>query len=550
MLKKAFKGISSRLRDGSDDEDHGILQAQGQSSIAEPRTEPPIANDLDIFRYRYHHGANLGGIFVLEKWLFSEMFDEGCSGDSELDAVQTSLKRHGLSETRNKWEAHWASPLKQELIAQLLERHCTTVRIPIGYFTLGPRFCQGTPFEGEIAEVYARSWSIFTALCRELHRAGIGILVDFHACPGGANTDAHSGTSSGNVELWTSKSNKTLAGECLMYILKQIQAGELPGCIGLQLCNEAAKGHDDAVYAWYASMLDSASKIDNTIPIYISDAWDLPRASVWVRSHNSVTNHGNPVVIDTHKYFCFGDADKASVPEQIISRIPNEECCPGGPSGDIFKAGALDVIIGEWSCVIDGQTWDKASQYGHVDRDALVRGFGQAQSQRWHAAAGGHMFWTATMAWPPGGEWGFLEMSDKGAVQAPPYHTLDFETVRQRFEAAESQRTNRYQRCVGSHVGYWHDKVQGEEAERWRYRDGFALGWKDAGVFWMARVNGLVGPRTRGADRIGLLDLWMRKRAREVGQVTYESRKETMAWRWEHGFREGVGCFEKEVGNR
>ena len=41
----------------------------------------------DILRYRSHHGINLGGIFVLEKWLFPEMFDASVAGHSEHEAV-------------------------------------------------------------------------------------------------------------------------------------------------------------------------------------------------------------------------------------------------------------------------------------------------------------------------------------------------------------------------------------------------------------------------------------------------------------------------------
>lgn len=41
----------------------------------------------DILRYRYHHGPNLGGIFVFEQWLHGSMFDANSAGSSELDAV-------------------------------------------------------------------------------------------------------------------------------------------------------------------------------------------------------------------------------------------------------------------------------------------------------------------------------------------------------------------------------------------------------------------------------------------------------------------------------
>jgi hypothetical protein len=41
----------------------------------------------EILRYRYHHGPNIGSIFVLEKWLHGSMYDAGAAGSSELDAV-------------------------------------------------------------------------------------------------------------------------------------------------------------------------------------------------------------------------------------------------------------------------------------------------------------------------------------------------------------------------------------------------------------------------------------------------------------------------------
>ena len=51
-----------------------------------PRTiSPPTATD--VLRFRFQHGVNLGSVFVLERWLSPQMFAEGCTGNSELDAV-------------------------------------------------------------------------------------------------------------------------------------------------------------------------------------------------------------------------------------------------------------------------------------------------------------------------------------------------------------------------------------------------------------------------------------------------------------------------------
>jgi len=74
----------------------------GRSSGSDPEQEPtwPPADDkpemqpptaLDVLRYRYQYGVNLGGIFVLEKWISPGMFESWTKEGSELDAVTASV---------------------------------------------------------------------------------------------------------------------------------------------------------------------------------------------------------------------------------------------------------------------------------------------------------------------------------------------------------------------------------------------------------------------------------------------------------------------------
>lgn len=63
---------------------------------------PPTLQEVN--RYRTHHGANIGSVFVLEKWLFPSMFLESAKGGSELSAVQAFVDAHGLEAARGKWE--------------------------------------------------------------------------------------------------------------------------------------------------------------------------------------------------------------------------------------------------------------------------------------------------------------------------------------------------------------------------------------------------------------------------------------------------------------
>ena len=58
-------------------------------------------------RYRYHHGTNLGSVFILERWLTPSMFHESAKGSSELAAVEAWVKLEGIEKTRERFERHW-----------------------------------------------------------------------------------------------------------------------------------------------------------------------------------------------------------------------------------------------------------------------------------------------------------------------------------------------------------------------------------------------------------------------------------------------------------
>lgn len=107
------------------------------------------------------------------------------------------------------------------------------------------------------------------------------------------------------------------------------------------------------------------------------------------------------------------------------------------------------------------------------------------------------------------------------------------------------------------------------------------LGWTDARDFFRARCDGIALPhgdgdtvksdrlgghdgaadskpveevmaglsigRSRdGADKIGVLDLWVLKRMREEKCADIKTCK--FGWEWEQGFRKGVGDFYAAVG--
>lgn len=408
----------------------------------------------------------------------------------------------------------------------------TSVRVPLGYFTLGPAFTTGTPFAGNIAQVYVGAWSAVCRLCGRLYSHGIGVLLDFHALPGNANTEDHGGVSTKRAELWDHRSNLSLAKKCLVFMAEEVQKGSIKGCLGIELCNEACWGAK--MYDWYSGVINAIGRVDSSIPLYISDAWDLNTAMAWCRNMNQ-RGAGNPVGVDTHRYYTFSEQDKSESPQQIIERVRCELGEVQGGPGDVTGKGAVQVFLGEWSCCMTDDSWAKA---GGSAKDDLVGEFGKTQIEQWRKKAGGAFFWTAKMEWMDGGEWGLFETVKKGAVLPPTNLTLSFDDVSKAAERARMQMSEMKKKAVDSHVGYWNSTSPGGQFEHWRFEQGWDSGFADALGFYEMRSRGaLLGARA-GADIIGCLDLWIMKRLRETAQTG------GCAWEWEHGFRQGVGNCE------
>jgi aryl-phospho-beta-D-glucosidase BglC (GH1 family) len=495
------------------------------------RIAPPTA--LDVIRYRYHHGVNLGSIFVLEQWLHPSMFPASSPGGAELDAVTHSLQTLGLEATRAKWEQHWASAVSAADLSWLVnEAHCTSMRLPVGYFTLGKQFCVGTPFE-TVSEVYVNAWGAVRKLVACARSYGIGVLLDLHALPGGANGDAHSGTSSGRAEFWGHGFNMRYASQCLEFMAKEIK--EMDGVVGLQVVNEAvwdAKG----LYGWYEEVLIQIQNIDRNLPVYVSDAWDLDRALKWSNGRRG----GNPVVVDTHRYYTFSDKDRSQAPAEIITRLPGELLELNGKDGSISDRGEAQVVIGEYSCVLDGQTWRSVQP---ESKDGYVKQFGHAQSKKWQERSGGAYFWTYKMDWMDGGEWGFVEQTKKGNLLAPPSLLIPMQEVRHKTKQALQRRDELGSRARKSHEEYWKNTSPLGHFEHERYSDGWNVGFSDAFSFFVMRADGGLGEKAgKGGDRIGCLDIWVKKRLLESDQ------KGPFVWEWEQGLRAGIQAFNGVVG--
>ena len=259
----------------------------------------------------------------------------------------SSIKIRGLDATRAKWEAHWSNALSSQNIIWLATvANCTTIRLPFGYFTLGPAFCDKTPF-APIANVYAIAWPSLKALVARCSSHGIGVLLDFHALPGGANAEIHSGTSSGKAQLWEQKFNLDLSLRCIERVAREATNGSMNNIVGLQLCNEAERDAP-GMYKFYDAALARIAAVDADLPVYISDAWNLDKALGYALGKNSVSGGSktNPVVVDTHCYYTFSEKDRSRSPQELVEQVTTDSMLLSEPAGNVFENKGEENLSG------------------------------------------------------------------------------------------------------------------------------------------------------------------------------------------------------------
>jgi aryl-phospho-beta-D-glucosidase BglC (GH1 family) len=200
---------------------------------AAPVGKPP--DKKSIYRNRYNFGVNFGSLFLLEKFIFHQFFINDTN--TEFDAISAYIKEHGEEKTRSDLENHWNSYVTDDDWNWLKSKGVTGIRIPVGYWHVdGGSFTKGTPFS-KIAPVYKNSWGILKSLIAKAEQYGIGVLVDLHALPGGANTAEHSGIQLKKAEFWGDGKDEKIALSILEFIAQDLKKFE--NISGLQIINES-----------------------------------------------------------------------------------------------------------------------------------------------------------------------------------------------------------------------------------------------------------------------------------------------------------------------
>ncbi|KAF8212362.1 glycoside hydrolase superfamily [Mycena galopus ATCC 62051] len=353
-----------------------ILRAvAGASNDQDPLVQPFPPFDQEfatICRYRQQQSVNLGSWFVNENWISPSTFAQARGPNvSEIDIASGSNARAIL-------ENHWDTFINETDFAYLRKVGINTVRLPIGYWSLGPAFCQGTPFDA-YADVYTNSWSHVVRAINWAGNAGMGVLVDLHGAPGSQNGQPHSGISDGKTGLFNSETNMNRTLEILKFLAQQLC--DVSNVVGIQILNEPQDCAE--LPGFYDKAIAAIRQIPCDLPLYIHDAFNLKKYGDYVANQANQTGF---IVEDHHSYFVFTADDKKKSTSQHTEDIRTS----------VTKSFQTDsnnrsLIIGEWSCAQSPQSSSQETNPAAARRD-----FGMAQLDAYsdRNTTGGWSFWT------------------------------------------------------------------------------------------------------------------------------------------------------------
>lgn len=158
-----------------------------------------------------------------------------CAANDRISELDIAAGWGSAAGARAVLERHWDTFIQQGDLDYLETIGINTVRLPIGYWSLGPDWCRDTPYDA-VGQVYNNSWNRVLHAIKMAEGVGIGVLVDLHGAVGSQNGQDHSGVSDGKTNLFGNQAYLDKTVNVLVYLAEQLV--EVTNVVGIQLLNE------------------------------------------------------------------------------------------------------------------------------------------------------------------------------------------------------------------------------------------------------------------------------------------------------------------------
>lgn len=326
--------------------------------------------------------VNLGGWFVLERWMKPELFDETL----QPARCETSFVLNHPN-PKEALEKHWQTWITEEDLKWLKNKGITVVRIPIPWWLFPEQFPSEFPYVSPIHHI-DRAMDM-------LDRLGMKAMLDLHTAPGSQNGFDNGGID--GVRTWHEKDENI---QVTITVLEEIAKRwkDHPALHSLQVLNEPHHSIPmEIIESFYDRAYPALRKIlKPETPIVFHDAF---RFGHWYEFFQNRQWHN--VVLDTHVYQCFDgkfelmdEATFLNYPFQIVHDLKRME-------------EVIPVVVGEWS--LGARLFE-----GGMNRDQFERQFAQNQIEAYSALTG-TIFWAYKIKELQSG-WNFRSLVERGLM--------------------------------------------------------------------------------------------------------------------------------------
>lgn len=351
----------------------------GVGGVAEAVQAPPI------------RGVNLGGWLVLESWITPSVFSDN-GVDAGVGEWEFCAHIGSPSDCAAALQQHWASWVNETHIQALAAAGITNVRIPLGYWILGPAFVgPGEPYAA------GAGWPHLLRALTWVKDAGMTALLDLHGAPGSQNGHDNSGQSSGGIH-WQEPANVNHTVDVLVELAKRsvaLNANATTANVidGIELLNEPWTTQIggpislDLLRSFYERAYTAIRDVGFDGRVVISDGWALSDPA-W--QGFLAPPQAQNVFFDTHIYHCFGGVRDQPTPWANVAYT----CEQDAP----LLAGLTKqdwVLTGEWSLARTGSA-PALPDHSTPSGRAWLRAFWASQVQAYCPAC-----WSATQSSSP-----------------------------------------------------------------------------------------------------------------------------------------------------
>lgn len=340
-------------------------------------------------RSRALRGVNLGGWFVVEKWMTPSLF-------KSLDATD-EYTLAATPEGRARLLRHRQEFIQEEDFAWMAANGVELVRVPFGYWL----FAEDDAYVGGREQL---DWAMAMA-----EKYNLKVLLDLHALPGSQNGKVHSGRA-GEVEWFTDKAYRDMSRSVCMKVAERYARS--PALWGLQLINEPkfGWGRQFKLLRYYRRVYrDLSAILPSSVYVVFSDAF-----RPWLLAGALRRTRGVRVAMDIHWYSWMVPLWGVKTLRQFFVRVKRHRHTIQG-----VQRVAHPVIVGEWNAVLPHAL---KPLIGEVTwREAALQHF--AVQQKVYDDALAQCYWTYKTE--QDGMWSYRYIVEKVLSDAPDGATLE-----------------------------------------------------------------------------------------------------------------------------